>query len=93
MAFATLTLARLLHGFNCRSEHSIIRLGFLGNLWSVMAFETGLLLLAAVLFFPGLQVLFAVADLSLRQLITIVVFALIPTAVIQAAKTLREALE
>lgn len=93
MAFATLTLARLLHGFNCRSEHSMIRLGFLGNLWSVMAFETGLLLLAAVLFFPGLQVLFAVADLSLRQLITIVVFALIPTAVIQAAKTLREALE
>lgn len=93
MAFATLTLARLLHGFNCRSEHSIIRLGFLGNLWSVMAFETGLLLLAAVLFFPGLQVLFAVADLSLRQLITIVIFALIPTAVIQAAKTLREALE
>lgn len=93
MAFATLTLARLLHGFNCRSEHSMIRLGFVGNLWSVMAFETGLLLLAAVLFFPGLQVLFAVADLSLRQLITIVVFALIPTAVIQAVKTLREALE
>ena len=25
MAFATLTLARLFHGFNCRSEHSIIR--------------------------------------------------------------------
>lgn len=93
MAFATLTLSRLLHGFNCRSEHSLIRLGFSGNLWSVMAFESGVLLLAAVLFFPGLQVLFAVADLSLRQLITVLVFALIPTAVIQAAKTLREALE
>ena len=93
MAFATLTLARLLHGFNCRSEHSIIRLGFLGNLWSVMAFETGIVLLAAVLFFPGLQVLFAVADLSLSQLITIVVFALIPTAIIQAGKTFWEALE
>lgn len=92
MAFSTLTLARLLHGFNCRSEHSILRLGFAGNLWSVMAFETGTLLLAAVLFFPGLQVLFAVADLSLRQLITILIFALIPTAVIQASKTLRESL-
>ncbi len=92
MAFATLTLARLLHGFNCRSEHSIIRLGFFGNLWSVMAFEAGVVLLMAVLFLPGLQVLFAVADLNLPQLLTILIFALIPTAVIQAAKTLREAL-
>ena len=56
MAFATLTLARLFHGFNCRSEHSIIRLGFSGNLWSVMAFEAGVVLLSAVLFLPGLQV-------------------------------------
>ena len=92
MAFATLTLARLFHGFNCRSEHSIIRLKLKSNLWSVMAFEAGVLLLAAVLFLPGLQVLFAVADLSLRQLITIVVFAVIPTVVIQAVKTIREAL-
>ncbi|NBH71267.1 cation-translocating P-type ATPase [Clostridiaceae bacterium] len=92
MAFATLTLARLFHGFNCRSEHSILRLGLSGNLWSVMAFEAGAVLLAAVLFFPGLQVLFAVADLSLRQLMTIVIFALLPTAFIQASKTLKEAL-
>ena len=92
MAFATLTLARLFHGFNCRSEHSIIRLGFKSNLWSVMAFEAGVLLLAAVLFLPGLQVLFAVADLSARQLITTAVFAVIPTVIIQAVKTIREAL-
>ena len=93
MAFSTLTLARLLHGFNCRSEHSILRLGFRGNLWSVMAFEAGVVLLASVLFLPGLQVLFAVADLSLNQLLTIFIFALLPTAVIQAVKTLRESLE
>ena len=93
MAFATLTLARLLHGFNCRSKHSIVELGLGSNLWSVMAFEAGVLLLGSVLFLPGLQVLFAVADLGIRQLITIVVFALIPTAVIQAWKTLREAVQ
>ena len=63
MAFATLTLARLFHGFNCRSAHSILRLGFGSNPYSIMAFETGVLLLAAVLFVPGLQVLFAAADL------------------------------
>ena len=92
MAFSTLTLARLLHGFNCRSEHSILRLGFWGNLWSIMAFEAGIVLLTSVLFLPGLQVLFAVADLNISQLLTILIFALIPTAVIQAVKTLREAL-
>ena len=86
MAFAALTLARLFHGFNCRSEHSIAKLGFRGNLWSILAFETGVLLLAAVLFLPGLQVVFAVADLSLRQLISVIILAVIPTVIIQAGK-------
>lgn len=57
-----------------------------------MAFEAGVLLLAAVLFLPGLQVLFAVADLGVRQLLTIVVLAALPTVVIQATKMVREAL-
>lgn len=92
MAFAALTLARLFHGFNCRSEHSIAKLGFRGNLWSILAFETGVLLLAAVLFLPGLQVLFAVADLSLRQLISVIILAVIPTVIIQAGKMSWEAL-
>lgn len=92
MAFAALTLARLFHGFNCRSEHSIAKLGFCGNMWSILAFETGVLLLATVLFLPGLQVLFAVADLNLRQLVSIVALAVIPTVVIQAGKMIREAL-
>lgn len=92
MAFTTLTLARLFHGFNCRSEHSIIRLGVGSNLYTVMAFEAGVLLLLAVLFVPKLQVLFKVSDLSLRQLFSIVIFALIPTALIQAWKTLQEGL-
>ncbi len=93
MAFATLTLARLFHGFNCRSEHSIIRLGLFSNPWSVMAFGAGVILLGLVLFVPGLQNLFSVADLSLRQLATIGIFALIPTLVIQAVKTVRESMK
>ncbi len=92
MAFAALTLARLFHGFNCRSQHSIIRIGLLSNFWSLLAFEAGVVLLAAVLFLPGLQVLFAVADLSVQQIAAIVVFAVIPTVVIQAVKTVQEAL-
>ncbi|WP_124065768.1 cation-translocating P-type ATPase [Clostridium sp. E02] len=92
MAFSTLTLARLFHGFNCRSRHSILKIGFMSNLWSIMAFEAGAVLLGAVLFIPTLHNLFYVADLSGRQLITIVIFALLPTLVIQSFKTIRESL-
>lgn len=91
MAFSALTLARLFHGFNCRSGRSVISLGLRSNMWSVMAFETGTLLLAAVLFLPGLQVLFAVADLSVRQLVTVFACAFTPTLAIQAGKMLKEA--
>ncbi len=93
MAFSTLTLARLFHGFNCRSRHSILRLGLWSNLYSLMAFELGVVLLAAVLFVPGLQIMFAAADLSIFQLFTIGFAAFAPTLVIQAFKTFRECLE
>lgn len=92
MAFSTLTLARLFHGFNCRSSYSILKIGLKSNLWSIMAFEAGAVLLAAVLFIPGLHTFFYVADLTVRQFMTILIFALVPTLVIQAMKTVRESL-
>ena len=92
MAFSTLTLARLFHGFNCRSSHSIIRLGLKSNIYSILAFELGVVLLAAVLFVPGLQVMFAAADLSLSQITTIGAAAFLPTLVIQIHKILKESL-
>ncbi|MNN97543.1 hypothetical protein D3C81_2167290 [compost metagenome] len=55
-----------------------------------MAFEAGAVLLGAVLFIPGLHTFFCVADLNARQFVTIFIFALIPTLVIQAFKTVRE---
>lgn len=90
MAFTTLTLARLFHGFNCRSAHSLLRLGLTGNPYSIMAFEAGVLLLAAVLFIPGLQTLFMAADLDLAEVAAVFICALLPTVVIQAQKMARE---
>ena len=92
MAFSTLTLARLFHGFNCRSSHSIIRLGLGSNLYSVMAFQLGVVLLAAVLFVPGLQIMFAAADLSLSQLTTLAAAAFMTTLALQIHKILRESI-
>ncbi|MFT4107350.1 MAG: cation-translocating P-type ATPase [Lacrimispora sp.] len=92
MAFSTLTLARLFHGFNCRSSHSILKIGLKSNLWTIMAFEAGAVLLAAVLFVPGLHAFFYVADLTARQFLSIFIFAVLPTLGIQAFKTIRESL-
>ena len=55
MAFATLTLARLFHGFNCREDRSILRMGLSGNPASLAAFGVGVLLLLAVLLIPALH--------------------------------------
>ncbi len=90
MAFATLTMARLFHGFNCRSEHSIFRIGFKSNMASVGAFAAGILFLLLVLFVPFLSRLFEVSALTVGQIATIVVLAVIPTVVIQLVKIVKE---
>lgn len=90
MAFATLTLARLFHGFNCRSKHSIFKIGFLGNWYSLGAFALGVLLLAAVLFIPPLQHLFAVETMNGAQVRLIVILAVLPSVVIQLCKVVAD---
>ncbi len=90
MAFATLTLARLFHGFNCRRRDSIVRLGLLTNPYSLYAFGVGAALLAAVLFVPPLQTLFCVVPVSAAQMGMIAGLAFAPTGVIQGVKWGRE---
>lgn len=89
MAFATLTLARLFHGFNCRSASSIFRIGLWSNKYSVGAFFGGALLLALVLFVPALHDIFSIAALSGGALLWIVGLAFAPTVVIQIVKIIR----
>lgn len=90
MAFSTLTFARLLHGFNCRSQHSIFKIGFKNNWYSLAAFVVGTLLLALILFVPGLHSLFAVTPLTNTQLLWIIGLALMPTIIIQIVKVVQE---
>ena len=88
MAFTTLILARLLHGFNCRGRKSLFSLGIRSNLWCVMALLAGLVFMGAVLFVPQLQKVFLAADLSRDQFLVVGVGALAPTVVIQAYKVI-----
>lgn len=90
MAFSTLTFARLLHGFNCRSQHSIFKIGFKNNWYSLAAFALGTILLALILFVPALDGLFAVQPLTAQEVWLIVILAVIPTILIQLVKVIRE---
>ena len=90
MAFATLTLSRLFHGFNCRSERSLAAVGVTSNAWSIGAFVTGVLLLAAVLFVPFLHGVFEVVSLEFTQVLWIVGLSMIPTVLIQLTRMTKE---
>lgn len=90
MAFATLTAARLFHGFNCRSKHSIFKIGFSGNWYSLAAFAAGMVFLNLVLFVSVLKRLFLVSSLTSGQYGAIYLLAVIPTILIQCVKMIRE---
>lgn len=89
MAFATLTLARLFHGFNCRGEQSIVKLGICSNKYSLLAFIGGVSLLALVLFVPFLSSVFSVVYVSATAILQIVILAIIPTILIQIVKMVK----
>ncbi len=91
MAFATLALARLFHGFNCRGEESIFRLKLTTNKYSLYAFFAGFALLCLVLFVPGLNTLFEVSGaFTLTHFGYVVLLAIAPTVVIQLVKVFRD---
>lgn len=89
MAFATLTLARLFHGFNCRSDRSLASIGVRSNMWSVGAFAAGVLLLAAVLFLPFMHGLFVVVDIGMYAF-AVLGLAAAPTFFIQLWRMVKE---
>ena len=90
MAFATLTLARLFHGFNCRSKHNIFKLGFSSNWYSLGAFAAGVVLLGIVMLVPFMQNLFSVTPLTQGQIVNVCLLAAVPTVLIQMFKIIRD---
>ena len=69
MAFASICLSRLIHGFNCKSERPVLfTKKFFDNKYIFAALAVGLILLSLVIFVPALAEIFKVVDLSLTQL-------------------------
>lgn len=87
MAFATLCLGRLVHGYNCKSKSIIMfKKGFFNNVALQIAFLVGVALLSAVLFIPGLHSMFKIASLSVMQIVTIFGLAVLNLPIIQFIK-------
>ena len=90
MAFATLCLSRLFHGFNCKSPRPVLLTKrFWNNRFLLGAFAVGAALLAAVLLVPALEPLFRVAKLSAGLLGAVVGLSAGSMVVIQLLKTIR----
>jgi len=83
MAFATLSLARLFHGFNSRSRGSIFKIGLFSNMNSWYALILGFVLLHAVLLLPPLRGIFEIAVLNTSQFGAVYGLALMPLTLIQ----------
>ena len=88
MAFATLCLSRLLHGFNCRSKESIFKIGLFTNKTIWIAAIIGYLLLLLVLTFRPLSGIFEVSALNSMEFSYIYGLSVIPLIIVQIYKLL-----
>ena len=86
MAFAVLTLARLIHGFNCRSSLPIVKINLTSNKYQWLALALGSILLAAVLTVEPLKSIFDVEHAVINELGVIVLLAFCPLLIIQMTK-------
>lgn len=90
MAFGTLCLSRLFHGYNCKADKPILfKRGFFNNIYLQGAFLIGFVLITAVLTIPALEGIFSVTSLSITQLLTVYGLAILNIPVIQCIKAIR----
>lgn len=87
MAFATLCVSRLVHGFNCKSfEPVVFSPAICNNVYLIGAFLIGAVLITGVLLLPGLHGIFKVGALEPVQLMMIYGLAFLNLPVIQLLK-------
>lgn len=89
MAFATLSLSRLVHGLNCRTDAPLSLKTLWLNPYSYLALLLGALLLSAVLFLEPLQKIFEISILNNQQYMSIVLLSVVPLFVVQIVKRIK----
>ena len=91
MAFSTLCISRLFHGFNCRSDKSIFKVGLTSNRFSLLAFLAGIILLVLAVFVPGVSGLFSAQLMNIGYFGISLAIGFVPTLIIQLVRIIREA--
>ena len=90
MAFGTLCTARLVHGFNCKSDYPVIfSKRFWNNIYLIGAFLLGLVLITCVMTIPALDEGFKVQTLTFTQLLIVYGLALVNLPIIQLMKKIK----
>ena len=90
MAFCVLNLSQLVHSFNMRSEHSVLKLGLLSNRKLVAACGLCAFLMISVVLFPPLSALFQTTALTALQWLVVAALSLCPLLVVEGEKLLWE---
>lgn len=90
MAFCVLSLSQLVHSFNMRSEHSVLKLGLLSNRKLVAACGFCAFLMVSVVLFPPLSALFQTTALTALQWLIVAALSLCPLLVVEGEKLLWE---
>ena len=91
MAFGTLCTARLVHGFNCKSDRPVIfKKQMWNNIYLIGAFLLGLVLITSVLMIPALHSVFKVSTLTIQQLLIVYGLAAANLPIIQLLKCFRK---
>lgn len=90
MAFCVLSLSQLVHSFNMRSEHSVLKLGLLSNRKLVAACGFCAILMVSVVLFPPLSSLFQTTALTALQWLIVAALSLCPLLVVEGEKLLWE---
>ncbi len=90
MAFCVLSLSQLVHSFNMRSEHSVLKLGLLSNRKLVAACGFCAFLMVSVVLFPPLSALFQTTALTAFQWLIVAALSLCPLLVVEGEKLLWE---
>lgn len=89
MAFGTLCMGRLFHGFNCKSDKPVIFNNLFSNKWLIGSFLTGVILMSSVLMIPAFHTALKVQTLSIAQLLIIYALAVADFLIIQMLKWLK----
>lgn len=92
MAFGTLCVARLVHGFNCKDDKPVIfKKKFFNNIYLFGAFFLGMVLITLVLKAPVFKGVFKVQALTWMQLLEVYGLAFLNLPVVQLIKAVRRA--